>query len=161
MFPRLDTSDEVAKALSHMWYPPQGDRGVAGYNRARQFGGDPRSDEQVSSDLLSVVQIETRSALENVEEIAITPGVDVLFVGPSDLSTSLGIAGQLDSPVFLEALERINTAARNAKVAAGILTGDPSRTEWYHEHGFSFVAVASDSALLRSAATSALSVTKK
>jgi 2-keto-3-deoxy-L-rhamnonate aldolase RhmA len=160
MFPRLDTVDEVVAALSHLRYPPEGDRGVAGYNRARQFGADARSAQEVNASLLGIVQIETLQALENVEEIAAAPGADVLFIGPSDLSTALGVAGQLESPEFLAALDRVDRAARRAKVAAGILTSDQGRTDWYHEHGFSFVAVASDSALLRSAATSAASSNK-
>ncbi len=155
MFPRLDTNDEVAAALGHLWYPPQGDRGVATYNRARQFGGDTRSSSDVNDQLLCLVQIETSSALSNVADIAATPGVDVLFVGPGDLSTALGCPGQLDATVYRAALDRVVEAARNAHVAAGILVGDPGDVERHLDRGFSFVAVASDSALLRRAATAA------
>jgi 2-dehydro-3-deoxyglucarate aldolase/4-hydroxy-2-oxoheptanedioate aldolase len=155
MFPRLDTPGEVTTAVSHLWYPPQGDRGIATYNRARQFGGDARSSSDVNDDLLCVVQIETSSALTNVEAIAATPGVDVLFVGPSDLSAAIGCPGQLDSAIYLEALDRVVTAVRGAHVAAGILVGDPDDVQRHLDRGFSFVAVSSDSALLRRAATRA------
>ncbi len=155
MFPRLDHAAEVVEAIRHLWYPPRGDRGVAGYNRARRFGADPRSNDEVNDEVLGIVQIESASALAEVDAIAALEGVDVLFVGPSDLSTSLGIPGELQSPTFLAALERVATAATRAGKAAGILTGDPAGAPWYHEHGFSFVAVASDSALLRSAAVRA------
>ena len=152
MFPRLDTPEEVERAVRHLWYPPRGDRGVAGYNRARSFGGDARSTGEVNDSILGIVQIESTAALEQVEAIAAIDGVDVLFIGPSDLSTSLGVAGQLESAPFRAALERVVAAARDVGKAAGILAGDPSATAWYHDHGFSFVAVASDSTLLRSAA---------
>ena len=152
MFPRLDTPEEVEGAIRHLWYPPRGDRGVAGYNRARSFGADPRSSSEVNDSILGIVQIESATALEHVEAIAAIEGVDVLFVGPSDLSTSLGVPGQLESAEFQAALERVAAAARGAAKAAGILAGDPATTAWYHDHGYSFVAVASDSALLRSAA---------
>jgi 2-dehydro-3-deoxyglucarate aldolase/4-hydroxy-2-oxoheptanedioate aldolase len=155
MFPRLDTPAEVATALSHLWYPPQGDRGIATYNRARQFGGDTRSSSDVNDELLCIVQIETSLALTNVQDIAATPGVDVLFVGPSDLSAALGRPGQLDSEVYLEALDRVIDGARTAHVAAGILVGDVGDVQRHVDRGFSFVAVASDSALLRRAATAA------
>jgi 2-keto-3-deoxy-L-rhamnonate aldolase RhmA len=155
MFPRLDTPEEVTTSVSHLWYPPQGDRGIATYNRARQFGGDARSSSDVNDDVLCVVQIETSSALTNVEAIATTPGVDVLFVGPSDLSAALGCPGQLDSAIYLEALDRVVAAANDADVGAGILVGDPDDVQRHIDRGFSFVAVASDSALLRRAATSA------
>ncbi|MFY9782695.1 MAG: aldolase/citrate lyase family protein [Acidimicrobiales bacterium] len=158
MFPRLNTPDEVREALSHLWYPPQGDRGVAGYNRARQFGSDARDSATVNTSLLALVQIETLPAIENVSSIAAIPGVDVLFVGPSDLSTSMGIAGQFDAPEFTAALDKVVDAARKANVAAGILAADPERVGALYERGFTFVSVASDSALLRSAATAVASV---
>jgi 2-keto-3-deoxy-L-rhamnonate aldolase RhmA len=155
MFPRLDSPDEVRSAISHSWYPPHGDRGVASYNRARRFGGDTRSSGEVNDALLSIVQVETTSALSNVKDIAAVPGVDVLFVGPGDLSIVLGCPGQLDSPVYLEALDRVVAAARGAGVAAGILVGDVDAVDSHLNRGFSFVSVASDSALLRRAATAA------
>jgi 4-hydroxy-2-oxoheptanedioate aldolase len=155
MYPRLNTADEGAAAVSHVWYPPQGDRGIATYNRARLFGGDTRSTSEVNDELLCVVQIETSSALSNVEDIAATPGVDGLFVGPSDLSAALGVPGQWDSTVYLGALDRVVAAARGAHVAAGILVGDVDAVGAYLVRGFSFVSVASDSALLRRAATAA------
>jgi 2-dehydro-3-deoxyglucarate aldolase/4-hydroxy-2-oxoheptanedioate aldolase len=155
MFPRLNTPEEVREAISHLWYPPSGDRGVAGYNRARRFGRDARETAEVNDSILGLVQIETLSALENVSSIAAIPGVDVLFVGPSDLSTALGIPGQLDAPEFVDALDKVVEAARKANVAAGILTADLARAEALFERGYTFISVASDSALLRSAAQSA------
>jgi 2-dehydro-3-deoxyglucarate aldolase/4-hydroxy-2-oxoheptanedioate aldolase len=155
MYPRLNTADEVTTAVSHLWYPPRGDRGIATYNRARRFGGDTKSTSDVNDELLCVVQIETSLALSNVKDIAATPGVDVLFVGPSDLSAALGCPGDLDSPVYLEALDHVVAAARVAHVAAGILVGDVDAVEAHLDRGFSFVSVASDSALLRRAATTA------
>lgn len=155
MYPRLNTADEVGLAVSHLWYPPQGDRGVATYNRARRFGGDTKTLSDVNDELLCVVQIETSEALSNVDNIAATPGVDVLFVGPGDLSTSLGYPGQLDTAVYSEALDHVVAAARRAHVAAGILVGDVDDVEAHLVRGFSFVSVASDSALLRRAATTA------
>jgi 2-dehydro-3-deoxyglucarate aldolase/4-hydroxy-2-oxoheptanedioate aldolase len=152
MFPRLDTPDQVRDAVTHLSYPPHGDRGVATYNRARRFGGDHRDANEVNDELLCVVQIESSFALVNVEEIAATPGVDVIFVGPGDLSTALGVPGHLSSPEFLGALDRVVSAARSANVAAGILWPELDRVGWLNELGFSFVSVASDSALLRSAA---------
>lgn len=155
MFPRLNTPDEVREALRHLWYPPAGDRGVATYNRARHFGGDGRDPKDVNDSLLSVVQIETVSALENVSEIAAIPGVDVLFVGPSDLSTSMGIPGQMDAPELLAAFDTVIAAARENKISAAILAVDLSRVEPLSARGFDFIAVGSDSSLLRGAARAA------
>lgn len=158
MLPRLNTPDEVRDALRHLWYPPQGDRGVASYNRARQFGGDGREPSEVNDSILSVVQIESVGALQSVSEIAAIPGVDVLFVGPSDLSTSMGIPGQFDAPELLDAFDAVIAAARERRISAAILAGDISRVEPLSARGFDFIAVGSDSSLLRGAAREASGV---
>jgi 2-keto-3-deoxy-L-rhamnonate aldolase RhmA len=158
MFPRLDTPDQVRDAISHLWYPPQGDRGIAGYNRSRQFGGDGRENESVNESLLGVVQIETAPALASVREIAEIPGVDVLFVGPSDLSMALGIPGQFDHPTLLSAFDEVIAAARDASIAAGILAVTPDRVGPLASRGFTFIGVGSDSSLLRVAAKAAARV---
>jgi 4-hydroxy-2-oxoheptanedioate aldolase len=152
MFPRLETPQQAAEAIAHLHYPPSGDRGVAGYNRARAFGTDRRSASEVDESLLGVVQIETVGAVRHVDEIAATPGVDVLFVGPGDLSYALGVPGQLDARAFVEALDRVVSAARNAGVAAGILSSDPGTAIEYRHSGFMFIAIGSDSTLLAGAA---------
>ncbi len=155
MFPRLNTPEEVRSTIGHLWYPPRGDRGIATYNRAREFGGDGRDTESVNDSLLGIVQIETAPALSNVREIAAIPGVDVLFVGPSDLSMSLGIPGEFDNPLLLEAFDTVIDAAREANVVAGILAVTPERVEALAARGFTFIGVGSDASLLRGAARTA------
>jgi len=155
MYPRLNTPEEVVESLRHLWYPPRGDRGIAGFNRARQFGGDGRSSEQVNDSILSIIQIETVPALSDVDKIAAIPGVDVMFVGPSDLSAAMGIPGQFDAPELIEALKRVVDACQRENVAAGILTADPDRVAGLQDLGFNFVAVGSDSSILKSAASAA------
>jgi 2-keto-3-deoxy-L-rhamnonate aldolase RhmA len=155
MFPRLNTPDEVRDAVRHLWYPPRGDRGFATYNRAREFGGDGRDSESVNDSLLGIVQIETAPGLENVREIAEIPGVDVLFVGPSDLSIALGIPGEFDNPILLKAFDAVVGAARGANIAAGILAVTLERVEPLASRGFTFIGVGSDASLLRGAARAA------
>ncbi len=155
MFPRLNSVEEVKAAVHHLWYPPAGDRGAATYNRARHFGGDGRTTADVNDSILGVVQIETLGALEQVGEIAAIPGVDVLFVGPSDLSTALGIPGQMDAPALLSAFDSVIAAARAQKISAAILAVDLARVESLSARGFDFIAVGSDSSLLRGAAREA------
>jgi len=152
MVPRLDTAAQAAEAVSHLRYPPAGVRGVAGYNRARRFGTDGRTAEQVNDSILSIIQIETLGALDNVEAIAQTPGVDVVFVGPADLSTALGVPGDLDAPAFKTAVSRIIAAARQAGIASGILSRNADHAVRCLEEGFSFVGVGSDATLLAASA---------
>lgn len=155
MFPRLDSADEVGQAVRHLRYPPEGDRGVATYNRAWGFGMRAGAVQTANEQVVGVVQIETVSALAEVEAIAALPGVDVLFVGPVDLSHALGVPGRFDAPEFRAALTRVVRAAKAAGIPAGILAGDRDRAVECVEAGFTFVAIASDSALLGAAAQAA------
>ncbi len=156
MFPRLESADEVAAAVRHLHYPPDGDRGVATYNRSIGFGLFPERLETAGNLIVAVVQIESVAAVEAVEEIARVPGVDVLFVGPRDLTHALGIPGRLDHPTFRDALARVSRAAESADIAAGILAGTAEAAVRYAEEGFTFVAVGSDSTSLAFAAQQAV-----
>ena len=155
MFPRLDSADEVATAVRHLRYPPEGDRGVATYNRACAFGMRPDSVDTANDKVVGIVQIESLGALAEVEAIADIPGVDVLFVGPADLSHALGVPGMFAAPEFSAALAAVVCAAQSAGISAGILAPDRDRALECVEAGFTFLAIASDSALLAAAARAA------
>lgn len=152
MFPRLESVADVAAAVRHLHYPPDGDRGVATYNRSCGFGLFPEMLEISGTFVVAVVQIESVAAVDSVEEIAGVPGVDVLFVGPRDLTHALGIPGRLDDPTFRDALARVSRAAESVGIAAGILAGTPEAAVRYADEGFTFVAVGSDSTWLAAAA---------
>jgi 2-dehydro-3-deoxyglucarate aldolase/4-hydroxy-2-oxoheptanedioate aldolase len=156
MFPRLETVDDVRAAVSHLRYPPEGDRGVATYNRVYDFGLRPEGLVTANDAVVGIVQVESRRALTAAAEIAAVPGVDVLFVGPRDLSTDLGCPGRFDHPEFTAALDQVLAAAKNAGVAAGILAGDAAQAAAYAGLGFRFVGVGSDGSLLARAAHDAV-----
>jgi len=99
-----------------------------------------------------VCQIETTKGLENAETIAAIPGVDVLFIGPADLSMNLGCFGQLDHPTFRQAVERILHAARANGIAAGIMAESAEEALARIDQGFLFVAAGTDARLLAAAA---------
>jgi 4-hydroxy-2-oxoheptanedioate aldolase len=156
MLPRLDTAVAVREALRHLRYPPAGDRGVATYNRACRFGLDPGALERANANVLTVVQIESARAVEHVEEIAAVDGVDVLFVGPRDLSHDLGVPGQTSAPSYLAALGRVRTAAQRHGKSCGLLVPTGTAAAEHLAHGWNFVAVGSDSTLLANAVTAEL-----
>jgi 2-dehydro-3-deoxyglucarate aldolase/4-hydroxy-2-oxoheptanedioate aldolase len=156
MFPRLETVAEVEAAVRHLRYPPEGDRGVATYNRVYDFGLRPEGLATANDGIVGVVQIESRRAVAVVAGIAAVPGVDVLFVGPRDLSTDLGCPGRFDHPDFVAALDRVLVAAKDAGIAAGILAGDAVTAAAYRDLGFRFVGVGSDASLLARAAADAV-----
>jgi 2-keto-3-deoxy-L-rhamnonate aldolase RhmA len=157
MVPRLDTVEEVRQAVSYLRYPPAGVRGVALLTRGARFGSVPHSEvKSLNDDVVGIIQIESAAAVASVGEIAAIDGVDVLFVGPSDLSHSLGIPGQLDHPDYLAALDSVVAAARATGKSAGILLRQARDLKRHLELGFRFVGIGSDAGFVVDAATAAL-----
>jgi 2-keto-3-deoxy-L-rhamnonate aldolase RhmA len=95
-------------------------------------------------DLLCIVQIESRAALDAVDEIAGVEGVDALFVGPTDLTHALGIPGRIDRPEYQAAVSRVGRAATAAGKAAGVLVWNPEDVGGYADEGFTFFAISSE-----------------
>lgn len=143
MVPRLEGADDARAAVRHLRYAPAGDRGVASMNRSADWRGEAAEGRE----LLCVVQVETRGAVEEAREIAAVDGVDVLFVGPNDLRAALGTD---DLP-----LDEIVAAAEGSGKAAGIFTGSRADADRALDRGFRFVALASDSFFLAKAARAA------
>jgi 2-dehydro-3-deoxyglucarate aldolase/4-hydroxy-2-oxoheptanedioate aldolase len=156
MLPRMDTAAEVAEAVRHLRYPPAGDRGVATYNRACRFGLDPGALARANGEVLGVVQIESASAVEQVDQIAALDGVDVLFVGPQDLSHNLGVPGDLQAATYLAAVERVRAAAARHGKACGLLVRDGAAGSARQADGWTFVAIGSDTTLLAAAVAAEL-----
>jgi 2-keto-3-deoxy-L-rhamnonate aldolase RhmA len=148
MFPGIESAEQATQAIRHLLYPPDGDRGVATYNRAYGFGLHPERLETANERVLAIVQIESKHAVERVEEIAKVPGIHVLFIGPRDLSHDLGVPGDTRAPAFQEALNRVLTAAEAAGLAAGILAPDAETARRYAHQGLRFIGIGSDATLL-------------
>jgi len=145
MVPYVSSASEAAAAVAAMRYPPAGIRGVASYVRAARFGAEfaeyrARSDKE----LLTVLQIETADGVHAAAEIAAIDGVDVLFVGPGDLSFSMGMPWQIEHPDFVDALVRIADGARSAGKAAGILLQTADQIPAAIERGYTFIALGAD-----------------
>jgi 4-hydroxy-2-oxoheptanedioate aldolase len=153
MLPRMNTSDEVTEAVRHLRYPPAGDRGVATYNRSCRFGLDPGALDRANAEVLGVVQIESAVAVGNADAIAALDGVDVLFVGPRDLSHDLGVPGDLTAAAFTGAIAHVLAAGRRHGKACGLLVADGAAAAARLEQGWSFVGIGSDSTLLAAAVT--------
>ncbi|HTU30408.1 MAG TPA: aldolase/citrate lyase family protein [Solirubrobacteraceae bacterium] len=156
MLPRVDTPGQCAEAVAHLRYPPAGDRGVASSNRARGWSTRTGSFSDANREIAAVVQIESEEAVRNVDAIAAVEGVDALFVGPSDLSHSLGVPGELEAPVFTEALTRVLDAARARDLAAGILAPTLERAQAFMEQGFTLMVLSADVNMLAAAARDAV-----
>ena len=156
MFPRVESAAEARACVEAMRYPPDGERGVATMVRASGYGAryaDYRDESKHT--LLSILQIESAEGVRNVEEIAAVDGVDVLFIGPMDLSTSLGVFRQYDHPLFVDAVAKTIEAAQRHGRTLGILLGTPADYRKYYDLGFRFMMYGTDVMFLRDAAQAA------
>jgi len=150
--PLVNSAEDAARAVSACRYPPQGMRSFGPVLAADVIGS--RDPEELGGKVVCLVMVETREALERVGEIAATPGLDGIYIGPSDLALSLGLTPTLEimEGEHAEAVERIREACHRNGIAAGIHS--PSG-EWARRHaqaGFDLITVASDAPLLRGAA---------
>ncbi len=149
MIPYVQTKQEAEYAAASMRYSPVGLRGVASSPRATKYGSDfPDYHAKANDNLLTVVQVETQLTIDNLEEIAAVPGVDVLFVGPLDLSISLNKPKMFDDPEFVQVLGKVGKAAKAAGKAAGILLPNTGLIELVQGLGFTFVAAGSDGGMV-------------
>ena len=150
MVPYVSTAAEAHAAVQAMRYPPHGIRGVAKFNRGAGFGGDfEEYYAHAHERLLTVIQIETVEAINNIDAIAGVHGADVLFVGPTDLSYNMGIRDQLESQTFTDALRQVSAAAQKHGKAAGILVHNPALVPKVRELGYTFAALGSDGGAVR------------
>jgi 2-dehydro-3-deoxyglucarate aldolase/4-hydroxy-2-oxoheptanedioate aldolase len=159
--PRLDTADQVREAVTFLRYPPSGQRGVALLTRGARLGTVNHAGvAALNDDIVGIVQIESPSAVEEAEEIAATDGVDVLFVGPADLSHSLGVPGQFGDRRYRDALERVVAACRANGKAPGILLYDHASFRPHLDLGFTFVGIGADISFVNDGVMAALAAAK-
>ena len=158
--PLVNNAEDAARALAACRYPPQGMRSYGPVRAAGVIGS--RDPEDLAGEVLCLVMVETREALERVDEIAGTPGVDGIYIGPSDLALSLGLQPTLDvtQDEHVEAVGRIREACHRHGIAAGIHSPDGEWAKKHAEDGFTMVTVATDAALLRDAALREVSVAR-
>ena len=150
MVPYVCTAEEATNAVAYTRYPPHGCRGVASSTIATDFG--LTMDEyhaNVHDRTLVIVQIETAQGVSNIDQIATVDGVDVVFVGPLDLSYNLGCPKQFEHPDLISALETVVAACQQAGKAVGILSNE-EKAQQHLEQGFTFLAVGSDAGAARS-----------
>ncbi|HEX5915163.1 MAG TPA: aldolase/citrate lyase family protein [Rubrobacter sp.] len=154
--PMIDTREEAEAFVGACRFPPEGYRSNGPY-RATLYGGQDYTDH-ANETVVTMAMIETRQALENLEQILTVEGLDAVFVGPSDLSQSLGHGPGTDrsEPEVVQAIERVLTAAREHGLVAGIFTGSPEYASRMAEKGFQFVTISSDVRLLTAAAAGAI-----
>jgi len=160
LFPMIQTVQEAEQAVASTRYPPEGIRGVAGSTRATRFGrikNYPHSDD---ARVPLVMQIETRAALENAEEIASVEGVDAIFFGPADIAADIGIVGKPLNKRVWDLIMPVASKLIAQGVPVGTLVLDSEFATNLLNQGFQFVACGADSALLANSADQLLANVK-
>ena len=146
--PNVDTPEDCARFVGACHYPPAGYRSY-GPKRGLLYGG-PDYAQHANDTILTIIQIESAVGLKNVDAIAATKGLDMLYIGPSDLGLALGREPRQNQtdPVVMEAVDKILAAAKRAGKLAGMHCTSPEYALQMIDKGFNFVTVISDEGLL-------------
>jgi 2-keto-3-deoxy-L-rhamnonate aldolase RhmA len=150
MVPFTDTGRQAQEIVQCVKYPPVGRRGCSTAAVHGEFAGPPVKEfmELANQETLVVGQIETDAAVQAIDDIVSTPGIDAVFIGPNDLSISLGLPGGFDHPEVNARIERVLAACRRRGVAAGMHSGDPQTLRAWRERGMQLLCCSADVALL-------------
>jgi 4-hydroxy-2-oxoheptanedioate aldolase len=148
LVPFVQNADEARKAVAATRYPPAGIRGVATATRAGRFGRIKDYLRKANDEICVLVQVETKTALDNLESIAAVEGVDGVFIGPSDLAAALGHLGNPGHPDVQAAISDAVKRLKAKGKPAGILTSVEADAKRYVAEGYQFVAVGTDMGLL-------------
>jgi len=148
LIPYVQTADEARAAVAATRYPPQGSRGVAVTHRANRYGRVKDYFKRANEEICVLLQIETATALKNLEAIAAVEGVDGLFIGPGDLAAGLGHLGDTGHPEVRVAIEHAFKRICQAGKAPGILTPVEADARHWLSLGCVVLGVGSDVGLL-------------
>ena len=157
MFPFIQNAEQAKAAVSYTRYPPDGVRGVAGMHRASRYGQTKDYLTNANAGIAVILQLETPAAIRQLPEIAAVPGVDALFIGPSDLAAAMGRLGDLTHLDVQAAIADAAKAARAAAKPIGILGGTPEMVRRFLDYGSDYAAVSSDIAMMTGRAREYLS----
>ncbi len=162
MAPGVDSAEQAAAFVRAMRYPPAGTRGLTASCRAAGYGTDAAAYFAAANQrLVGLAQIESPAAVANADAIAAVDGIDVLFIGHSDLSLALGCHGRLDAAPVLAAEEAVVAACRHHGKRAGLLLKAGASPTAYLERGFSVLALGSDTGCLRTGFSALLAAARE
>lgn len=151
LVPFIETTEQASAAVAATRYPPQGVRGVSVSQRNNRYGTLPDYFKGINAQICVLVQIESRLGVAEASNIAAVPGVDCVFVGPSDLAAAYGHLGNPGHPAVQGAIAEVFAAAQAAGKPLGILAPAEADARRYLAMGASFVGVGSDLGLFRNA----------
>lgn len=158
LVPKVENVDMARRAVAACFFSPQGRRGINPVRASGYFSDVGRYLELANERTLCMVQIETKEGIKNVDDIARTEHINVIFIGPGDLASALGQPGNVEGPAMDEARHRILEATLAAGKVPGIFAYSLELAQQYMEEGFRFVAISNDIKLLRESLAANLTV---
>ncbi|HLP46180.1 MAG TPA: aldolase/citrate lyase family protein [Candidatus Kapabacteria bacterium] len=160
IIPLVNSAEKAKEIIRFCKYPPAGSRSI-GIARAQDYGMNFQKYVAEANEKVAVIlQIEHIDAVRNIDAIVKVPGIDAIFIGPYDLSGSMGMTGQVNSPEVQQQIETVRKACIDAGLPMGIFTADPAEVKSLLEKGYSLIAVGIDAMILGKAAKEALKISK-
>jgi len=162
LFPRVESPELLERAISWTRFPPEGVRGYGlqpthvGYEAV----GMPDIIAHSNANTMVVLQIETKTALERIDELLSVPKIDAVMIGPADLSISLGVAGQFEHPTLVAAIEKIRDACIRHGIAPGIHMRSLKLVQYWRDHGMLFLSCNSEIGFMLEKATETVAALK-
>jgi 2-keto-3-deoxy-L-rhamnonate aldolase RhmA len=164
MFPFVQNAEDAKRAVASTRYPTatdlSGTRGFAAMHRASRYATAPDYGKRANDGIFKMVQLETPAAIDKLEEIAAVDGVDALFMGPGDLSASMGVIGNVADAKVQAALKDAAARAKAVGKPIGIVGPTPEMVGQFIEWGYSYVAIASDMGMMMRQANAMITALK-
>lgn len=159
--PQITCAEDVRRAVQSARFAPEGQRGVCRYVRAAGYSStDKNAYFKAANKALIIIQLEGKEALNNLDDILNVKGPDIVFIGPYDLSQSLGVPGQVNHPDVIRETRRIVTACRNKKIAVGNFTEQPDQARFWIDKGLTYMSFSVDMGIVYEAGKTILSTLK-
>lgn len=157
MIPAVETADQAREIVNASKFAPIGKRGMGGPSAANQYGLVPTEPfiQSENRRVITIAQIETKQGIDHIDEILEVEGIDLFFIGPFDLSQSLGVTGQMDHPFMRDAIQTVLEKAKATGKVVGIHGPTPDFVGYWRKQGIQFFTYGMDTVLLRQAVQSA------
>jgi 4-hydroxy-2-oxoheptanedioate aldolase len=152
--PQINSGEDAKRAVEASKFYPLGCRGVCRFTRNAQYSHIPSSEyfDMANKNTLVILQIEGQGGVENIDAILDTKGYDVLFIGPYDLSQSLGLTGQVNHPKVLEQIEKITKKARDKGIVVCSFSDNPQSLKRQRDMGIQYLSYRIDTGIIYEAA---------
>lgn len=153
--PQITNAEDVKKVLNVAKFSPFGERGACRYVRAANYSStDKKIYFEEANESILIIQLEGQEALENLNEILEVKGPDIIFVGPYDLSQSLGVTGEIDHPLVIEKMKEIVDACLQKNILVGNFNDTPEQAKFWVDQGLSYLSISVDMGIMYNASKS-------